>query len=135
MMTGYLPSSGGLDQLNKTVDRLPSRQPCATFQAPALLRTEMSHLPVIKFYKTWDEWGAFSNFALYPIRMFDGPGPHKRLPSPSDANTRLWPSVEHYYQCQKFAGTINSINELNESFNRRSPRSGSCGSAKANRRE
>lgn len=44
---------------------------------------------VINFYRTGDEYGSFSNFAPYPIEI-DG---------------RLWPTVEHYFQAQKFAGT------------------------------
>ena len=44
---------------------------------------------VIKFYRTGDPFGEFSNFAPFPIRMKD----------------RIWPTVEHYFQAQKFAGT------------------------------
>lgn len=38
------------------------------------------------FYSTADEWGEFSNFAPYPIRL-DG---------------ATWPTSEHYFQAQKF---------------------------------
>lgn len=44
---------------------------------------------VIKFYRTGDAFGAFSNFAPYPIEV-DG---------------KVWPTVEHYFQAQKFVGT------------------------------
>ncbi|HYT88684.1 MAG TPA: NADAR family protein [Gemmataceae bacterium] len=44
---------------------------------------------VIQFYGTSDEYGCFSNFAHFPIK-FKG---------------RSWPSVEHFFQAQKFAGT------------------------------
>jgi ribA/ribD-fused uncharacterized protein len=44
---------------------------------------------VIKFYSTADEFGEFSNFAPSPIRL----------------KGRVWPTVEHYFQAQKFAGT------------------------------
>lgn len=47
----------------------------------------MTH--VINFYRTGDAYGSFSNFAPYPIEV-DG---------------KLWPTVEHYFQAQKFAGT------------------------------
>ena len=45
--------------------------------------------PVIKFYSTGDEFGEFSNFAHFPIRL----------------KGRTWPTTEHYFQAQKFAGT------------------------------
>ena len=44
---------------------------------------------VIKFYKVQEEFGCFSNFAAYPIEL-DG---------------KIWPTSEHYFQAQKFAGT------------------------------
>ena len=44
---------------------------------------------VIKFYKVEEEFGCFSNFAPYPIEL-DG---------------KVWPTSEHYFQAQKFAGT------------------------------
>ncbi|HEY7091967.1 MAG TPA: NADAR family protein [Ktedonobacterales bacterium] len=45
--------------------------------------------PVIAFYGSREAYGAFSNFASYPIEL-DG---------------LRWPAVEHYLQAQKFAGT------------------------------
>lgn len=48
----------------------------------------MDELPPVKFYKAWDEHGALSNFAPFPVQI-DGVE---------------WPTVEHYYQAQKFAG-------------------------------
>ena len=41
---------------------------------------------VIKFYRTGDEYGCFSNFAAYPIRL----------------EGKLWPTSKHYFQAQKF---------------------------------
>jgi ribA/ribD-fused uncharacterized protein len=51
----------------------------------------MTSMPneVIKFYRTGDPYGEFSNFASYPIKLKD----------------RIWPTVEHYFQAQKFADT------------------------------
>src|SRR5687768_16176893 len=45
--------------------------------------------PPIKFYRTGERYGDFSNFAAYPIRLKD----------------KEWPTSEHYFQAQKFAGT------------------------------
>ncbi len=44
---------------------------------------------VIKFYGTSGEYGCFSNFAPYPIRL----------------NGSTWPTVEHFFQAQKFPDT------------------------------
>lgn len=43
----------------------------------------------ILFYGTGDPYGEFSNFAPFPIRL----------------NDRIWPTSEHFFQAQKFAGT------------------------------
>ncbi|XP_043805090.1 riboflavin biosynthesis protein PYRR, chloroplastic isoform X1 [Manihot esculenta] len=48
---------------------------------------------IIFFYKTWDPYGAFSNFSPHPIQMFD-----------SNGDYATWSSVEHYYQAHKFVG-------------------------------
>ncbi|MEA5509961.1 NADAR family protein [Crocosphaera sp. UHCC 0190] len=44
----------------------------------------------IRFYHQDKSYGFFSNFALYPIYLKD----------------KIWPTSEHYFQAQKFAGTI-----------------------------
>jgi ribA/ribD-fused uncharacterized protein len=44
---------------------------------------------IILFYRTGDQHGYLSNFAPYPIEL----------------RGRLWPTSEHYFQAQKFAGT------------------------------
>jgi N-glycosidase YbiA len=50
----------------------------------------MSPTPtVIHFYSTRDEYGCFSNFAGYPVVI----------------GGKKWPTSEHYFQAQKFAGT------------------------------
>ncbi|MBN1673908.1 MAG: NADAR family protein [Kiritimatiellae bacterium] len=43
----------------------------------------------VYFYGTNGEYGCFSNFAAYPIRL----------------HGKQWPTNEHYFQAQKFAGT------------------------------
>ena len=40
----------------------------------------------IRFYSTGDEYGEFSNFAAYPIKM----------------GKKVWPTSEHYFQAMKF---------------------------------
>lgn len=46
-------------------------------------------MSVIIFYRVRDEYGCFSNFSRHPI-MLKG---------------KTWPTSEHYFQAQKFAGT------------------------------
>jgi hypothetical protein len=43
----------------------------------------------ITFYGTKDAYGSLSNFAAYPITL----------------KGKVWPTSEHYFQAQKFAGT------------------------------
>ena len=43
----------------------------------------------ITFYSVTQAWGEFSNFAPFPIKL----------------GGKLWPTSEHYFQAQKFAGT------------------------------
>ena len=43
----------------------------------------------IRFYRTTEPYGDFSNFSPHPI----------------DLKGRVWPTSEHYFQAQKFAGT------------------------------
>lgn len=45
--------------------------------------------PTIRFYNLGEAYGEFSNFAPYPIKL----------------KGKTWPTVEHYFQAQKFAGT------------------------------
>ena len=42
---------------------------------------------VVNFYSVTDEFGEFSNFARFPIRL----------------KGQLWPTSEHYFQAMKFA--------------------------------
>ncbi|KAJ4721528.1 Riboflavin biosynthesis protein PYRR chloroplastic [Melia azedarach] len=48
---------------------------------------------IIYFYKTWDPYGAFSNFSPHPIQMPN-----------VDGDYVTWSTVEHYYQAHKFMG-------------------------------
>ena len=57
---------------------------------------------VINFYRTSDDYGYFSNFAAYPIKL-DG---------------MTWPTSEHYFQAQKFedAGHREAIRKANSAM-------------------
>lgn len=44
---------------------------------------------VINFYSTKGEYGCFSNFSRHPVKL----------------KGETWPTSEHYFQAQKFAGT------------------------------
>lgn len=44
----------------------------------------------IRFYKVNDEYGCFSNFSKYGFEM----------------EGKYWPTSEHYFQAQKFAGSV-----------------------------
>jgi ribA/ribD-fused uncharacterized protein len=44
----------------------------------------------INFYSTTGPYGCFSNFSRHPVKM----------------KGKVWPTSEHYFQAQKFAGTI-----------------------------
>ncbi|XP_010426181.1 PREDICTED: riboflavin biosynthesis protein PYRR, chloroplastic [Camelina sativa] len=55
---------------------------------------------IIFFYKTWDLYGSFSNFSPHPIRMPCGE---------ENDDYMTWPSVEHYYQANKFVGVENPM--------------------------
>ena len=54
-----------------------------------LIPNERGGTPTIKFHGVEDEYGCFSNFAPYQIKL----------------NGKIWPTSEHYFQAQKFAGT------------------------------
>src|SRR5689334_9961193 len=59
----------------------------SSFWQTGELLIKLAGMPeTINFYSTGDEYGCFSNFAPYPIRL-DG---------------KSWPTSEHYFQAQKF---------------------------------
>ncbi|KAG4922522.1 hypothetical protein JHK84_051365 [Glycine max] len=81
--------SGFLQPLPDMVPVIPS--PDETFVADPTVSPYDSR--IIFFYKTWDPYGAFSNFSPHPIQMPDENGDYV-----------TWMSVEHYYQAHKFIG-------------------------------
>jgi len=46
-------------------------------------------MKTIKFYRVNEPYGAFSNFSPHPVAL----------------KSRTWPTSEHYFQAQKFAGS------------------------------
>ena len=65
----------------------------------------------IEFYKSWDTNGILSNFTAHPISMPEAAMNSDKLEKfrplqcgeSAPEGWREWPSVEHYYQAQKFA--------------------------------
>ncbi|MCG6134858.1 MAG: NADAR domain-containing protein [Nostoc sp. LLA-1] len=47
----------------------------------------------IYFYKVWQPYGCFSNFSRHGIHI----------------QGTYWPTVEHYYQAQKFVGSVDAV--------------------------
>ncbi|CAI8613268.1 unnamed protein product [Vicia faba] len=81
--------SGFLQPIPDTAPTIPS--PEKTFVVdPTVSRYESG---IIFFYKTWDPYGALSNFSPHPIQMPDENG-----------DSVTWLSVQHYYQAHKFVG-------------------------------
>jgi len=56
----------------------------------------------VEFYKAWDRHGALSNFSPHAVHLPGGAVGARGAPAAAAA--RAWPSVEHFYQAQKFAG-------------------------------
>lgn len=46
-------------------------------------------MSTIRFYRVNERYGEFSNFSPHPVEI----------------KGRVWPTTEHYFQAQKFAGT------------------------------
>ena len=132
MMTGYLPSSGGLLNLERSCSFRGNRAAAAAAAAAgssgsnassssigeaaaaAVLagRNRAGGEQIINFYKAWDEWGALSNFSPHPITMPVCPVTSSSSSSStvgaSSSELRQWASVEHFYQSQKFTGVAHS---------------------------
>jgi ribA/ribD-fused uncharacterized protein len=68
---------------SQTVRSIPSRT--ATTEAP----DGDAVSDVIRFYRVRAQYGCFSNFSPHQVRLKD----------------KTWPTSEHYFQAQKFAGT------------------------------
>jgi ribA/ribD-fused uncharacterized protein len=62
----------------------------------------IKQVTTINFYSTKGEYGCFSNFSRHPVKL----------------KGETWPTSEHYFQAQKFAGTSHE----NQVRNAASPR-------------
>ncbi|EPS60967.1 hypothetical protein M569_13834, partial [Genlisea aurea] len=77
--------TGFLEPVPDLMPRIPAPEDTyAILDAASFSPYEASIIP---FYKSWDPYGAFSNFSSYPIALPDENG-----------DSYVWPSVEHYYQ-------------------------------------
>ena len=129
LCTGYLPSPGGPLALDAGLDgghraARGARWPAGATSSsgggdgapasPPLPTPTPSTLtpppPPIDFYKAWDAHGDLSNFSGHEVSLPRGPvrrsargGTRGALVLPPGPPIP-WPSVEHYYQAQKFAG-------------------------------
>ncbi|KAK9907626.1 hypothetical protein WJX75_007205 [Coccomyxa subellipsoidea] len=129
LLEGYLPSSGGLASLGAklkagaqqlgTLDTGRASSSAGVSAAAAAAQNgaylgspsngtihrrwlRCTEGKCAEFYKSWDRYGALSNFSAHPVSLPDGPiSASGCLP---DGPFREWPSVEHFYQAQKFAG-------------------------------
>ncbi|KAJ1279089.1 hypothetical protein BS78_04G128800 [Paspalum vaginatum] len=86
LMSGFIQPIPDLSPVIPSVDEIPSIDP----------EVSPYETNIISFYKTWDTFGAFSNFSPHPIHMPDENGDYF-----------TWPTVEHYYQAHKFVGVNN----------------------------
>ncbi|RCV06401.1 hypothetical protein SETIT_1G159500v2 [Setaria italica] len=86
LISGFIQPIPDLSPVIPSVDKIPSIDP----------EVSPYETDIISFYKTWDTFGAFSNFSSHPIHMPDDNGDYF-----------TWPTVEHYYQAHKFVGVDN----------------------------
>ncbi|KAF0932312.1 hypothetical protein E2562_009571 [Oryza meyeriana var. granulata] len=86
LLSGFIQPIPDLSPVIPSVDEMPSVD-------PEVFPYETN---IISFYKTWDTFGAFSNFSPHPIHMPNENGDYF-----------TWPTVEHYYQAHKFIGVDN----------------------------
>ncbi|XP_068640393.1 riboflavin biosynthesis protein PYRR, chloroplastic isoform X1 [Aristolochia californica] len=88
LISGFLQPIPDLSPVIPSANEIPSIDPTVTAHEPN----------IIFFFKTWDPYGAFSNFSPHPLQMPDENGEYM-----------TWTSIEHYYQAQKFLGVENPL--------------------------
>ena len=82
LISGFLQPIPDLSPVVPSADKVLAADPAVT----------LSDARIIFFYKTWDSYGAFSNFSPHPVQMPDEQG-----------NIVTWPSVEQYYQVRNMS--------------------------------
>ena len=133
MIQGYLPTSngpraleaalsgpdarpaslltGGSHQVSSSSSPSSGTSPSSSASTASTRdETAAGRSPVIRFYKAWDPWGALGNFSPHAIEMADPPsevpvsgGSGSDASSEGSRKTKLYRSVEHYYQASKFS--------------------------------
>lgn len=80
---------------------------CSNALVACCLTAALTHMQAVRFYKAWDAYGALSNFSCHAVTLPEGPLTDANAPQEAAGplEHREWPSVEHYYQAQKFATT------------------------------
>jgi diaminohydroxyphosphoribosylaminopyrimidine deaminase/5-amino-6-(5-phosphoribosylamino)uracil reductase len=81
LMSGFIQPIPDLSPVIPSADEIPSVDP----------EVSPYETSIISFYKTWDTFGAFSNFSPHPLHMPDEQG-----------HCLTWLTVEHYYQVSLF---------------------------------
>ena len=83
---GQARTSSGGNGSESPHSRRQRKRPSAR---PTEVGVEEGEMSVIQFYSVSGEYGYFSNFSPHPINL----------------KGKTWPTSEHYFQAQKFAGT------------------------------
>lgn len=84
---------------------------CSHAPVACCLSAALTYMQAVQFYKAWDAYGALSNFSCHAVTLPEGPLTDADAPQEAAGppDHREWPSVEHYYQAQKFATTSGAL--------------------------
>ena len=117
LISGYVPptcTTGFLREVMSDEESDPwDEDPLASVEAAVAAASE--HDPgtthEMRFYKSWDKYGGLSNFSPHPIDMPRVWGASREVGAGTAgaADTVEWPTVEHFYQAQKFSGVDNQV--------------------------
>lgn len=116
LITGYTPAGATTGTLRARFGNAPGTdaeaidpwfdEPLkdAESAAAAAAATQASTNTPIRFYKSWDANGALSNFSPHSIEMPNNWGEDlDETGEKSKSEKTCWPTVEHFYQAQKFS--------------------------------